>query len=301
MKVLITGASGLIGKALKEHLSILGFEIVALKRTLNKDNPPIRGEVNWLVNENKLEKYNFDLDAVVHLAGESIAAKRWSTVQERQIYSSRVDFTDHLFNELLKIDRPPDILISGSAIGYYGDTSVNEVTENSPRGNGFLAEVCQAWEESALKYSSNSRRVALLRTGIVLSKSGGALKKQLPLFSIGLGGTIGSGNQFMSPISLKDEVGAIEFILKHEISGPVNLTIPTPVTNKEFTTSLGKILKRPSFFKVPETAIKLLLGSKMATELLLFNQRVIPKKLLEYGFKFKFDNVYDALEDQLKK
>ncbi len=257
------------------------------------------GHVHWDPARNVIDAEalaNFAPDAVVHLAGENIAARSWTTGQKRAIRESRVAGTTLLAGALAAMQRPPKVFISASAVGYYGDRPNETITEKSAAGRGFLADTCRAWEAATSKASERGIRVVLLRTGLVLDGQGGALAKMLPIFRLGLGGRLGSGKQYMSWIALPDLVAAIRHILSHEsIAGPVNATSSHPVTNAEFTRALGHLLSRPTILPVPAFALRLMLG-EMADALLLSGARVIPERLEESGFTFRYPVIEPALK-----
>lgn len=284
MDIAITGASGLIGRALIDALRADGHRPVRLVRTAPKpgDDAIYWDPVAGTIDADSLE----GIDAVVHLAGEGIAERRWSPEQKRRILDSRVDGTTLLSTTLAGLERRPKVLLSGSAIGIYGDRGDEQLTEASTPGDIFLSEVCKAWESATASAEAAGIRVAHLRTGIVLDASGGALAKTLPLFKLGLGGRLGSGSQWWSWISIDDEVDAIRFLLDADVSGPVNLTAPTPVTNAEFTKVLGQVLGRPTLFPVPKFGPKVLLGSELAEQLLFTSARVLPSVLTDAGYTF---------------
>ena len=303
MKLILTGGTGFIGHALRESLTQKGNEVVIFTRQASKENhpgirtryvywnPPEKG--NW---ENELE----GAGGIINLAGEPIVGKRWSRGQKQKILKSRVNAAQALVNALRQAKRKPLLLLNASAIGYYGPHGDETLTEKSSHGNGFLSETCVSWEAQALAAQALGIRVALIRTGIVLEKSGGALQKMLPPFQWGLGGPLGSGKQWMSWIHLADLVGIIHFILeKKEIQGPVNGTAPNPVTMKEFAQTLAKVLHRPAIFPVPEFVLKILLGEM--SDVLLKGQRVLPKRALDAGYAFQFPKLEAALENILRK
>ncbi len=260
-------------------------------------------EVRWDPEGGAIDAARLEgLDGVVHLAGEGIADKRWNDDHKRRIRDSRVKGTSLLGGALAGLDRRPTVLVSGSAIGYYGDREDEILTEDSsPQSGDFLADVCVDWEAATAPAEAAGIRVAHIRTGIVLDREGGALAKMLPLFKFGIGGRLGSGKQWMSWISLADEVGAIRFLLDNNLAGPFNLTAPEPVTNQTFTTTLGRVLHRPTVLPVPSFGPKLLLGSELADNLLYSGQRVLPSALEAAGFKFEYPELRGALEDLLKK
>ena len=239
-------------------------------------------------------------DAVVHLAGESIA-ERWTPKKKIRIQESRVRGTHLLCEALRQLEHPPKVLVSGSAIGYYGDRGDEVLREESPPGSGFLAEVCKQWEEATEPASRCGIRVAHLRTGIVLSAKGGALAKMLPPFRMGVGGKIGSGKQYMSWIAVDDHIAAIQHIIANPaLQGPLNAVGANPVTNLEFTRTLGKVLSRPAIFPLPAFAVRLAFG-EMGKELLLASQRVEPARLKSSGFSFRFPDLEAALRHVLAR
>lgn len=293
MHVAITGSSGLIGTALRSHLTAKGHQVTRIVRSGNDG-------IVWDIAAGTIDKAGLEgVDAVVHLAGEGIGERRWSDEVKASILNSRVDGTRLLASALADLDKPPSVLLSGSAIGIYGDRGDERLTESSTQGEGFLAEVTAAWEAETKPAEDAGIRVAHLRTGIVQSPEGGALKKTLPLFKFGLGGKMGSGKQYWSWISIDDEVGMIEWLLTNELSGPVNLTGPEPVTNAEFTKALGSVLGRPTFLPVPAFGPKLLLGSELAEELLFTSTRVLPEVASEAGYEFQHPTIEAALRGVL--
>jgi uncharacterized protein (TIGR01777 family) len=282
MKIYLSGSHGLVGIALKEALVTEGHIVVGLGRDFKK---PI----------------NFEgVDAVIHLAGENIAEGRWNAAKKERIKMSRLTGTRLLSEQLASSDHKPSVFISASATGFYGDTGSDVITESSPSGTGFLPEVCVEWENSTEAAEQAGIRTVHIRTGIVLSRKGGALKKMLPPFLLGGGGILGSGKQYMSWISLDDMVGAIQFIMAQDsLVGPVNLTAPNPVDNKEFTNVLGKVINRPTILPLPGFAAKILFG-EMAEAILLSGTHVIPEKLKTAGYTFKHAALKDALTDVMK-
>lgn len=293
MHVAITGASGLIGTALTEHLEGAGHRVTPVTRSGGAGIP-------WDPAAGTIDAAGFrDVDAVVHLAGEGIAEGRWTDEQKARIRDSRVDGTTLLSTTLADLDAGPQILLSGSAIGFYGDRGDEILTESSDRGSGFLADVTVAWESATAPAEAAGVRVAHLRTGIVQSKAGGALKKTLPLFKLGLGGRFGSGEQYMSWISITDQVGIIEWLLTNDVSGAVNLTAPEPVTNARYTDALGDALGRPTFLPVPKFGPKLLLGGELADSLLYTSQRVLPEVATTAGYTFVHPTLASAFDDLL--
>lgn len=299
MRVAISGSSGLIGSALGRALEARGDEVVALVR-FRSDKAP--STALWNTEQGLVERDPVQgVDAVVHLAGAGIADKRWTAERKRLIYSSRVDGTRNLVASLASLERPPSRFLCASAIGFYGDRGDERLDESSDSGKGFLAEVCRAWENEARAAEEFAGRVYQLRTGIVLAADGGALAKMLTPFKLGLGGVIGSGRQYMSWISLDDEVGAILHLLDSEMeSGPVDLTAPAPVSNREFTKTLGRVLGRPTVLPLPAFAVKLLFG-QMGKEALLASQRVLPARLETEGYAFRHRELEPALSEVLER
>lgn len=293
MRVAISGSSGLIGSTLADALEARGSGVVRLVRS--GGGTPSR--VLWSTDSGLEETAPLEgVDALVHLAGAGIADKRWSEERKRLILSSRVEGTRNLVAACARLERPPGRFLCASAIGYYGDRGDEVLHEGSPAGDGFLAEVCEAWEREAAAAAAWAGRVYSLRTGIVLSTDGGALPKMLTPFKLGLGGVLGSGEQYMSWISIDDEVGAILHLLDAELdSGPVNLTAPAPATNRQFTKALGSELRRPTIFPVPELAIKTLFG-QMGEEALLGSQQVLPARLESSGYTFHHPTLEGALQ-----
>lgn len=292
MRVGISGSSGLIGSALADALEARGDRIVRLVRSGGgTDSAALWSSSSGLVESAPVE----GLDALVHLAGAGIANKRWKAARKNVLFSSRVVGTRALVESCGALARPPRRFLCASAIGFYGSRGDEPLDEQSSAGSGFLAGLCEAWENEAAKAEAWAERVYSLRTGLVLSTAGGALPKMLPPFRLGLGGVLGSGKQYMSWISIDDEVGAILHLLEAELaSGAVNLTAPTPATNREFTKALGKALHRPTIFPVPELAIKTLFG-EMGEEALLGSQRVVPERLEQDGYQFAHATLDTAL------
>ncbi|MEM9035833.1 MAG: TIGR01777 family oxidoreductase [Actinomycetota bacterium] len=298
MHVAITGSSGLIGRALTESLRADGHQVMRIVRS-----PEVpEGGARWDPAAGTIDAEALvGVDAVVHLAGVGIADSRWSDAHKHAVLDSRVDGTTVLAKAVAEIEGGPTVLLSGSAIGYYGDTGDDSVDESSPRGTGYLADVCVAWEEAAQPAVDAGLRVAFLRTGVVQSTDGGSLKKQLLPFKLGVGGRIGDGQQWISWISIDDEVAAIRYLLDHDVAGPVNLTAPQPARNTEFTKALGKVLGRPTIFPVPTFALKLILGGEAAESLALGSQKVLPTVLGEAGFDFAHDDIETGLRAVLGK
>ena len=295
MTVAITGGTGMIGSALTALLRTGGHTV----RWISRRPVAARGDIGWNPDAGTLEPADLaGVDAVVHLAGANVG-ERWTESHKREIRSSRELGTRTLVRALTKLSTPPKVLVSGSAIGYYGDTGAKVIDETSPIGTGFLADVSRTWEGETGGAAAAGIRVALARTGIVLSPSGGALAKMLPAFRFGLGGPLGSGDQWMSWISLEDEIAALYFLLMTDsCSGPFNLTAPAPVTNADFGRTLGQVLHRPAILPVPAFALKALFG-EMAEATILGGQRVLPTRLQEAGFRFRYADLATALRAEL--
>ncbi|OGV59885.1 MAG: TIGR01777 family protein [Lentisphaerae bacterium RIFOXYA12_FULL_48_11] len=292
MKILITGSSGFIGSALVSNLRNNGHTITRLIR--NKCNNP--GDFQWNPASSEIDCKAFEgVQAVIHLAGAGISEKRWTSSVKRQILQSRIMGTSLLCETISQLKDPPSILISASGIGYYGNRDSSIVDESFDCGSDFLANVAKQWEMATLPATSARIRLVIIRMGMVLDADGGALKKMLLPFQLGLGGTIGPGSQYMSWITLDDVLSAIQHILRHDtLKGPVNLTAPNPVTNQEFTKILGKVLRRPVLMHIPSFAIKVIMG-EMAKALILNSIRITPRKLIDSGFKFKHPDLLPAL------
>jgi uncharacterized protein (TIGR01777 family) len=296
MRVIVTGSHGLIGSALIAALTAAGHQPVRVVR-----GSPEVGEIRWDPESGMLDGRDLaGMEAAVHLAGEALGAKRWNAQQKHRILDSRVRGTELLCRRLAEVDPRPGVLVAGSAIGFYGDRGSEELDEHSGPGTGFLADVAQQWERATSAAADAGIRVVRMRSGVVLSPAGGALQKQLPLFRAGLGGRLGSGRQYLSWVSLDDEVGAILFALAAgDLAGPVNVTSPNPVTNADFTRTLGAVLGRPAILAVPRIGLATLLGGEMADEMLLGGQRVLPKQLLEHGYRFAQPDLEPALRHLL--
>ncbi len=297
MNILVSGATGLVGQALCKTLKPEGHTVRGMVRHATPFSPDA---VYWDPSKGILSPADLEgLDAVVHLAGEPIAAGRWTEARKQRILDSRVNGTRLLCERLAGCKSPPSVLIAASAMGFYGSRGDEVLTEDSAVGEGFLAEVCQAWEEATKPASDAGIRVVNLRIGLVLSREGGALGKMLPAFKLGLGGTLGGGLPWMSWIHLNDLVSAIVHSLSTEsLAGPVNGVSPEPVTNRTFTKTLGRVLGRPTFLPVPTPVLRMALG-EMADELLLSSMRIMPERLQSSGFTFQFDNLESALRDVL--
>jgi len=293
MRVLICGGTGFIGQALVKALLRDNHEVICHSRDRARVVERLGNQVKGIVDYNELGDET--VDAVVNLAGEPIADQRWSSDRKALLRSSRIDTTSELVKWIESRDTRPDVLISGSAIGYYGNQETdNKLTESDEAVAGFTHQLCADWEAEALKAKACGVRVCLIRTGIVLGKGGGALSKMLPPFRLGLGGPIANGLQWMSWIHLEDQVAAILFLLhKPELEGAFNLTAPEAATNGDFSRALAAALHRPAFFTVPAFVIRMMLGE--GAELLLGGQRVYPMKLTEAGFSFKYPQLKPAL------
>ena len=292
MKILVTGSSGLIGSALISFFSKGGHQVYKLVRARAD---LLADEIAWdprrgVINPSQLEGF----DVVVHLAGESLLGK-WTESKKREIIESRVNSTRLLSQTLCRLRNPPSVLICASAIGYYGNRGEDVLTEQSSKGEGFLAEVCEEWEEAARPAVEEGIRTINLRIGAVLSPKSGALKQMLPIFQWCMGGQLGPGTQYMSWIAIDDLINVIDYVMcQQRLAGPINAVSPHSVTNKEFTKTLGHVLHRPTFLAVPGFAVKLIFG-QMGEELLLSSQRVKPKKLEESGFLFAYPHLEVAL------
>ena len=295
MKVAITGASGLIGSALTHSLTTDGHQVLRLVRRPAGS----ADEVSWSPTEGTVDAARLEgVDAVVHLAGAGVGDRRWTDSYKREIRDSRVLGTQTLVDALAGLTSRPSVLVSGSAIGYYGDTGDKEVDEQSPAGSGFLAGVVRDWEAAARPVEAAGVRLVTVRTGLVVAGKGGAWGRLWPLFKLGVGGRMGPGSQWWSWISLRDEVGAIRFLIdRPEASGAFNLTAPNPATNTEITAAMGELLHRPTFLTVPAFALRTALG-EMSQEV-LGSSRVMPRRLLEAGFAFADPSVEDALSAAL--
>jgi len=296
MKILITGSSGLIGSALSKVLINDGYEVCALLRTRRDDQP------YWDIEKGVIELGSFSApDVVIHLAGENLTDSRWSQAKKDRIVNSRINSTQLLVDYFVHADDKPQLLISGSAIGFYGNRADEIVDESSVPGTGFSARLCQQWEAATEPAKQAGIRVVNIRTGIVLSPAGGALKKMLLPFQLGLGGVLGNGRQYVSWISIDDMVDAIKYVMTQaSISGAVNMVSPEPATNYQLTKALGRALHRPTLFPMPAFVARILFG-EMADELLLSSTRVKPAKLLAAGYPFHHTDLSGALEYLLNK
>ena len=294
MKVCLTGASGLLGKELTSVAASQGIEVIPLVRSKSQEGifwDPVQGEIDS-------DSMN-GCDAIIHLAGENISTGRWNDSKKQKIRSSRVDGTKLIASTAAKLQSQPSTLISASAIGFYGNRGDDIMTEESSVGSGFLADVCHDWELANKDAWEAGVRVAQMRIGVILSTKGGALHKMLPPFKMGVGGKIGSGAQYMSWIAIDDVVGAILHVLNNSsVHGAVNTVAPNPVTNLQFTKSLGRAIKRPTIFPMPAFAAKLVFG-EMANDLLLSSTRVVPERLKQSGYEFQFPELDSAFSHLL--
>jgi uncharacterized protein (TIGR01777 family) len=296
MNILVTGSTGLVGSAVVSFLTTGGHRVLRLVRG------SVRGpeEVGWDPHTGTIDSAKLEgLDGVVHLAGENIATGRWNGAKKARIRDSRVNGTRLLSETLAKLERKPRVLVSASAIGFYGDRGDEVLTENSAPGSGFLSEVCRQWEAATQPAKDAGIRVVHLRIGVVLTPRGGALAKMLTPFKLCAGGIVGNGKQFWSWIALDDVVGAVHHTLtQEELSGPVNAVAPDALTNRDFTKILGKVLRRPTIAPLPAFVVKLLLG-EMGQELLLASTRVVPLRLQQTGYQFRCPTLEVALRHML--
>jgi hypothetical protein len=291
MRIAITGSSGMIGTALRRSLEADGHDVL---RVVRRDGGP--GTTTWDPAAGVIDPAAFEgLDGVVHLAGEPIGSRRWTDEQKRKIRDSRTSGTGLIAEALAACTDKPPVLVSGSGIDIYGDTGDTVVTERHPKGSGFLADVVDAWERAAEPAERAGIRVPRIRSAAVLDAGGGAIAAMLLPFKLGLGGRSGSGRQWMSWITLTDEVRAIRFLLEHDLSGPVNLAAPGPVSNEEFTSALGRALHRPTVIPTPMFVPKLRFGGELVDTLLLASHRVVPQALLDAGFEFRHPDIDTAM------
>lgn len=294
--IAVTGATGLIGQSLVTALTKAGHSVRKVVRA-----NPIGTDIFW-----DLDAHTIDMDAlngveaVLHLAGEPIGAKRWSAAVQQRFLDSRVTGTTLIASALTRLDAPPAVFICGSAIGVYGDRADEELTEDSSRGEGFLADVVVAWEAAAQPAIDRGIRTVFARTGVVLAPGSALIDKIRLPFLLGVGGRIGNGRQYVPWISLEDEVRALIWLLDNELSGPVNLTAPTPVTNSELTRAIGEVLRRPTVFPIPAVALRALYG-EMGETLATVSNRVLPKRLIDHGFTFTHEDIRVALALALNK
>lgn len=300
MKTLVTGATGFIGRVIVQQLEQQGHEVVVLTRNVPKAALILGSKCKyfqWADTTTPPPAEAFQgVEGIINLMGESIGEKKWSEEQKKKILNSRVIGTAKLLEAVSKLEKKPKVLVSTSAIGIYGNRRAEELDENSAPGSGFLAEVCKAWEGEANKAQKLGLRVAIIRVGVVMGKNGGALTKMVPLFKLGVGGKLGSGDQYMSWVHVEDLAAMFVTALTDEsISGPYNGTAPYPATNSDFTKVLGKVLRRPAILPAPEFALKTILGEMSA--IVLEGQKVLPKKFKEKNFHYR----YPTLEMTLKE
>ncbi|WP_181923805.1 TIGR01777 family oxidoreductase [Streptomyces inhibens] len=291
MRIAITGSTGLIGTALVQSLRADGHEAVRLVRR----EPTAADEVRWDPKGQEVDTAGLTgCEAVVHLAGAGVGDHRWTAAYKQEIRDSRVLGTRAIASALASMDTPPRVFVCGSAIGYYGDTGDRRTDESAPAGTGFLPEVCVAWEDAAKPAQDAGIRTVFARTGLVVARSGGAWGRLFPIFRAGLGGRLGDGSQYWSFISLHDHIAALRHLIGTEgLAGPVNLTAPEPVTNREVTAVMGRVLNRPTLFTVPAPALRLALGEFAGD--VLGSQRVIPRRLLDSGFTFAHPRIIEAV------
>lgn len=289
MRILISGASGLVGTATAGALRADGHEVARFARQKGASSP---GDVRWDPASAFIDAQTMEgADAIVHLAGAGIADARWSEARKKVLRDSRMNSTRTLVDAIAQLQQKPRVLIAASGVGYYGDRGDETLTESSSNGDGFIAALARDWEAESLRAESLGLRVVMLRFGMVLSAHGGALPRIVTPFKLGVGGRLGSGKQWISWIALEDATGVIRSVLVDEkLSGPINVVTPNPVRNAEFTTALARVLHRPAIFPVPGFALRLALG-EMADELLLVSQRVNPRKLVTQGYAFRFPDL----------
>lgn len=297
MRIAVTGASGLIGSALTASLAADGHQVVALVRR----EPSGPGELRWDPAAGTVDAGGLEgCEAVVHLAGAGVGDRRWTDARKKVLRESRVSGTATIARAVAALDTPPRVLLCGTAIGYYGDTGDRRVDEDAPAGTGFLAELCQEWEAAADPARAAGIRTVCARTGLVVAAGGGAWGRLFPIFKAGLGGRLGDGRQFWSFIALHDEIAAMRHVLDTDtLSGPVNLTAPEPVTNREVTAAMGRVLHRPTLAAVPAPALRLALGEFAGD--VLGSQRVRPRRLLDSGFAYAFPLIDQAIKAALSR
>jgi uncharacterized protein (TIGR01777 family) len=294
MRILVSGASGLVGSALVPYLELQGHTVVRLVRDRSKQG------IFWDPPNGVIElPADMHIDAVINLSGENIAAGRWTKQRKEKILSSRINTNSLLARTITEMNPKPKAFLSASGVGYYGDCRDVIVNEDRPAGKGFLVDVSWEWEAAAKPVQGTGIRVVYLRISPVLSSEGGMLRRLLPLFKFGMGAALGSGRQYMSWIAIDDLIRAIEFIACSEsLSGPVNMCSPNPVTNREFTKALNRVLKRPTLFRIPVFILKAIFG-EMADEELLYSTRAVPQRLTDSGFEFKYPTIEEALRHVL--
>ena len=293
---LITGGTGLIGSELSQKLLGKGHKVIVLTRDKAKALRKLGSDFEYIESFSELS-LDTEIDVIVNLAGEPIAEKRWTEQQKAKIWQSRVGLTEQLIKRIENLEIKPKMLVSGSAVGYYGDCGDELVNEKSEPHEEYTHELCKAWENSALKAQAYGVKVCLIRTGLVISSTGGFIDKMLLPFKLGLGGPIGSGGQYMPWIHIDDMVSGICFLIDNSLEGAFNLTAPKPVTNKAFSESLAKQLRRPCFLFTPEFVLKMIFGDM--SRLLLTGQNAIPERLMEHGFKFSYPSLRSAFDAAL--
>ncbi|MEU6367295.1 TIGR01777 family oxidoreductase [Streptomyces sp. NPDC046931] len=296
-RIAVAGASGLIGSALVRSLTADGHEVVRLVRRAARGE----GEVCWDPEGQYIDAAGLvGCDAVVNLAGAGIGDRRWTDAYKKTVRDSRVLGTAALAEAVASLPDPPRVFVSGSAIGFYGDTGDRVVDEQAPPGDGFLPSLCVEWEEAAAPAQEAGVRTVFARTGLVVARGGGAWGRLFPLFRAGLGGRMGNGSQYWSYIALHDEVAALRHLIgREDLTGPFNLTAPQPLTNREITEAMGRVLRRPTLFPVPAPALRVALGEMSGD--VLGSARVVPKRLLESGFSFAFPGIEEALRAALER
>lgn len=303
LRIVLTGGTGFLGQPLAAALAGDGHRVTILTRNPARASKSPARTVGWTPDGSAASAWAEEVDGadvVINLAGEPIGARRWLAAQKQRIRDSRVLATRSIVSAIERAARPPSLLINGSASGYYGPLGDTVVTEDTPPGHDFLADVCVAWETEAMRAAGPKTRVALVRSGIVLGRRGGALPRMLPPFWLCIGGPVGSGRQYWPWIHLSDWLGIVRFAMSTpSVSGPLNASAPMPVTNREFARALGRVLKRPAFLPTPAFALRLLLG-EMADALLLSGQRMMPITAMRLGYAFAHEQVEDALRDILK-
>ena len=291
MKILISGASGFIGHLLAEHLKNKHDVFFLVRQKEKIDAHHIFWDVETLTIES-----NEDFDVVINLSGENVGSGRWSSAKKKAILNSRINATKTLARFFSLKKNPPGTVINASAIGYYGSRSDEILTEESSKGTGFLADVCEEWEKALLPIKDRNVRTVFLRTGVVLGKEGGVIKRLMIPFKLYLGGIVGDGRQYMSWVDVDDVVRGIDYIIDHpDIDGPVNIVSPNPVTNQVFTDTFAKALDRPALFPIPQSIVKIIFG-QMGEELLLSSQKAVPKKLLNAGFQFRYPEIEQSIK-----
>lgn len=304
MKILISGSSGLVGSAVADNLNHQGHDLIRLVRpgSAARQSATVSEllQIAWNPQSGLLDSRAEGADAVIHLAGASIAGRRWTEAWKRELRDSRVTATNRLVASLQRLHRPPQIFVAASAIGFYGSRGDEELTESSPAGTGFLAQLTVDWETESARAAEWGTRIVILRFGVILAKQGGALPQMALPFRFGVGGRIGSGRQWISWITLDDVVGIIRFALETNLlSGPANAVSPNPAQNAAFSSTLARVLHRPAIFPVPSFALRLALG-EMADSLLLASQRVYPSKLEQLGYRFHYPELQPALTAVLR-